>query len=333
MIERNPRWRICFGLFGLVAVAILSGSPVGAARLLDDPPTIAPFKTAHVRIEGTVSAQGQELPLQGDGDIDAARGASHLTIGLLGAAFESIVVDGRTYTRNQASGRWEYTEGAQTGGFNPAQLAPYDPATIRAAGRNFTRVGAEPIEGTPTTHWRADADLARLVGLPPGAGGGAGLAGATATMDLWIGDADSHLRRLTLDSQGTASGAGTATPGPFRLALTLTFSNFDQPVPIIAPPGAVPAATPGATPVGGGPLGLPIGRATATSVVPASTAPASGTRPASGGISAPSSVLLSRLLAIGSLLILGLVGLVAVWHRRSRQAAPPEDSLGEDGGV
>src|SRR5262245_35512604 len=281
---------------------MLPGAAAGAARLQDEPPAIAPFNTAHVSISGTVSAQGQELPVQGDGDIDAARGASHLTIALLGAAFETIVVDGRTYTRNQATGRWEYTEGTQAGGFNPALLAPYDPATIRAAGRNFTRIGTEPIDGSPTTHWRADADLARLINLPPGAGGAAGLGATAATMDLWIGDADNRLRQLSIDSQGTTSGGGTATPGPFRLALVLTFSNFDAPVPILAPPGAVPAATPGATPIGGGPIGLPIGRATATAgAAPATTAaptrvaPASGTRPASGGISAPSSVLISRL--------------------------------------
>ena len=176
------------------ALALLAAlASVGAGEVrAEDPPAIAPFKTAHVRIEGTVSAQGQVLPVQGEGEIDASKGASRLTIAVLGATFETLVVDGRTYSRNQLSGRWEYTEGAQAGGFNAARLAPYDPATIRAAGRNFARVGPETIAGTATTHWRADTDLNRLIGFGGAAGSGTGQTQTPATMDLWIGDADQH---------------------------------------------------------------------------------------------------------------------------------------------
>ena len=331
MIDRHFPRRGGPGLLLLALLAALWSWPAGASARLADPPTIAPFSTAYVRIAGTISAQGQELPVQGEGNIDAARGASHLTIGLLGAAFETIVVDGRTYTRNPASGRWEYADGAQANGFNPALLAPYDPATIRAAGRNFTRIGPETLDGTATTHWRADADVARLIGLPQGTSGAAAVGASSATMDLWIGDADSRLRRLALNSAGADPAAVAATPGPARFALTLTFANFDEPMPILPPPGAVPAATPGATPAGGGPFGLPAGVATATAggaranAALTPTAPVSGTRPASGGISAPSSIMISRLLALGSLLVLGAGGLVAFWHRRSRQARPPEE--------
>ena len=310
---------LCLLLSLLCAVAAEQGA---AARPLDEAPAITPFATAHVRIAGTVSAQGQELPVQGDGDIDATRGANHLTVGLLGAAFETIVVDGRTYSRNQTTGRWEYTEGAGTGGFNAARLAPYDPATIRAAGRNFTRIGPETIAGTPTTHWRADADLVRLIGALPGAGPG-GLDGSNAKMDLWIGDADGRLRQLVVDAQGATTTAST-TPGPFRLNLTLNFSNFDEPVPIIAPLGAVAAATPSAT-LGG----VPAARATATSptvssggVVIASALPTPNSRlaEATSGQGVLSGTIVIRFVAASSILVVLLGVVLALRHRQQRQA-------------
>lgn len=304
-------------VIGWLLVAALVGPPVattGAARL-DEAPPITPFATARVQIEGTISAQGQEAPVQGEGDIDAARGASRLTVALLGAAFETVVVDGRTYTRNALNGRWEYSDGA-AGGFNPVRLAPYDPATIRAAGRNFTRLGAELVGGVPTTHWRADADLTRLIGLTPGATGGLGA--NTTTMDLFIGDTDGRLRRLVIDSQGTTGNPG-GPENPFRLALTLTFSNFDAPVAIVAPPGAVPAATPGATP-GAALGGLPLARATATSGAAAAVRTPTRTplQPVSTGVDSQGQILL-RILSLVSLGMLVFVGVLAAYHRRARR--------------
>jgi len=307
----------------LVALGVVTAEQRAAARPLDDAPAITPFATAHVRIAGTVSAQGQELPVQGDGDIDATRNASHPTVGLLGAAFETIVVDGRTYTRNQATGRWEYTEGAGAGGFNAARLAPYDPATIRVAGRNFTRSGAETIAGTATTHWRADVDLVRLIGALPGAGSG-GLDGSNAKMDLWIGDADGRLRQLVVDAQG-ATPTASATPGPFRINLTLSFSNFDEPVPIIAPLGATAAATPGATL-----NGTPVARVTATSpvvsnggVIISSALPTPNSRlaDATSGQGALSGTVVIRFVAASSLVFVLLGVVLAARHRQQRQAA------------
>lgn len=302
-----------------LALALTLLLPTGVSALaLEDPPTIAPFKTARVRIEGTVSAQGQILPIQGEGEIDATRGASHLTIAVLSAAFETIVVDGRTYTHNILTGRWEYTEGTQTNGFNPARLAPYDPATIRAAGRNFTRVGPEAIGGVPATHWRADTDLNLLLGL------GSAAPGQAATMDLWIGDADQRLYRLAVEAQTAAPSAAGTTTAPARQALTLTFDKFDADIAIIAPPGAVPG-TPG-TFGGAGALASPaIGAAVvATRVVAPSAAPLD-TSAAPNRISSPASILLVRVLGVVSFAALGIAGLIALRHRRDREQRPSPD--------
>jgi hypothetical protein len=321
MVKRFFGWWAAFAL-----ALMLPGAVLGA----EDPPTIAPFRTAQVTIEGTVSAQGQVLPIQGVGEIDAANGASHLTVAVLGAAFESIVVDGKSYTRNPLTGRWEYSEGAQAGGFNPARLAPYDPATIRAAGRNFTRVGPETINGIPTTHWRADTDLNLLLGLGSPSASGAGLGQINATMDLWIGDVDQRLHRLAVEALGSASASavpGTpTTTAPARQALTLTFKSFDTEVRIIAPPGAVPA-TPGA--IGGaGIIASPVIAAPAATRAIAPSAPAAAPSAALQTGSSPSSIMIVRILGVVSLTTVGIAALIALQHRRS-QAKRNADADGE----
>ncbi len=320
----------------IALLALLAGS-IGAVAA-EDPPMIAPFKTAHVRIEGTVSAQGQVLPVQGEGEIDATRGASRLTIAVLGATFETLVTEGRTYSRNPLSGRWEYTEGTQAGGFNAAQLAPYDPDTIRAAGRNFTRIGPETIAGAATTHWRADADLNRLIGFGGAATSGAGQAQTAATMDLWIGDADRYLHRLSVATTGGGAGpSATVAPGAAVAgagqALTLTFDNFDAPVAIIAPSGAVPA-TPGVGNAGAA-FGSPAGRTPGPAVAAGNAAATRGTGSSSGpaapastgpvAYTSPSSVLVVRILGVVSLVAVGIAGLIALRHRRANEQPRPRE--------
>jgi hypothetical protein len=306
--------------YWFVALILVLLSPgASAASALDDPPAIASFNTARVRIEGTVSAQGQVLPVQGEGEIDATRGASRLTLAVLGAAFETIVVDGRTYSRNLVTGRWEYSEGTQAGGFNPARLAPYDPDTIRAAGRNFTRVGPETVGGVATTHWRADADLNLLLGLSGPAASGSGL-GQDATMDLWIGDADQRLRRLTVEAQGAAPASAlpgaAASAGPTRQSLTLTFDSFDTNVQIIAPPGAVPA-TPGAF-GGAGAVASPVTGAPVATRAAARSTPSAPPSAAPERTTSLSSILIVRALGVVSLSAVGIAILIALRHRRTQ---------------
>lgn len=287
--------------------------PLASVQAAEAPPAITPFSTAHVRIEGTISAQGQDLPVQGEGDIDARKGASHLTVALLGATFETIALDGRTYRRSATTGRWEYSEGAATGGFDPARLAPYDPNTIRAAGSNFTRVGTEVITGEPTMHWRADVDLARLLGGIPGAGGG-DVRTTSSTMELWIGAADGRLRRLSLNAQGTVTNNGATNA--FRLALLLTFSKFDQEVAIIAPPGAVPA-TPaiGGTPFARGTVAAPLG------VLPTATLTPIGEVTSRTGVVSATHII--RVVALLSLAVIAVVvGLAVARGGRQRGTRP-----------
>jgi len=297
---------LCLG----VLLALVSGPLVRAA---DEPPTIAPFVSAHVRIAGSISAQGQDRPVQGEGDIDTAKGASRLTVTLLGATAETIAIGGRTYSRNATTGRWEYTDGGG-GGFDPSRLAIADPTAIRAASRAFIRVGAETINGEATTHWRTDVDLVALLGALPGADGGTARL-TTSAMNLWLGDADGRLRQLTLDAQGTAT-SGSAT-NAYRLALTLTYGKFDTDVAIIAPTGAV--AAPPTRGVAATPATGVTGGVTGASPVPTLTPIGEAT----SDVGVFSATHIVRLVAILSLVVIGAALTVAVRRGGRQQGARP----------
>jgi hypothetical protein len=302
--------RVPFALCLGVLLALVCG-PLVRVRAADAPPTIAPFNSAHVRIEGSISAQGQDRPVQGEGDADAAKGASRLTVTLLGATSETIAIDGRTYTRNATTGRWEYITGGGTS-FDPARLVIYDPTAIRTAGKAFTRVGAETINGEATTHWRADVDLVALLGAIPGAEG-VPVRLTTSTLEIWLADGDGRLRQLALDAQGTAVNNGTTNA--YRLALNLTYGKFDTDVAIIAPTGAV-AATPtlgaNATPVAGVTGGAP-------SVLPIPTLTPIGEATSDVGLLSATHIV--RLVAILSLVVIGAVVVVAVRRGGRQQGA------------
>jgi len=311
-MSRRGAARAPLALYLGVFLALACG-PLVRVRAADEPPLIAPFTTAHIRVEGSISAQGQDRPVLGEGDVDADKGASRLTITLLGATSETIAIAGRTYSRNATTGRWEYTDSGG-GGFDPPRLAIYDPATIRAAGKTFTRVGPETINGEATTHWRTDVDLPALLGGIPGADGGTTRL-TTSTMNLWLGDGDGRLRQLTLDAQGTATSGTTTTA--YRLALTLSYGKFDTDVAIIAPTGAV-AGTPrmgvAATPVVGAIGG-------ASGAVPVPTLTPIGEVTSDAGVFSATHIV--RLVAILSLVVIGAALVVAVRRGGRQQGARP----------
>jgi hypothetical protein len=117
------------------------------------------------------------------------------------------------------------------------------------AAPEFTPVGPAEVNGAATTHWHVEYDLAELFNDPAfaPAPGAAPLPTMLVTVDLWIGDADSYIHRAATGMQ-VAIPEGDGQGGSFSLTMTQTYSNFDQPVEIVAPAGAVPMAgedTPG----------------------------------------------------------------------------------------
>jgi hypothetical protein len=244
----------CALLLLSLGIALGGGAPVAAGGL----PQMATFKTAHLRIDGSLKAsspaENEEITItgQGEGDVDTARNASQGKFALAYASkaegkseretLEMVVVDGRTYWYDPQAKQWVWVDnGPGSGG---ATLSPAfdDPKQFGADQFAFMRVGPEVIDGAPTTHWHADLDYGKLLDPDGKSAAGAGATTMLATMDLWIGDADSYLHRFTFALQFSApdqSGQTSTAAG----SLTMTYSNFDAPVRIVPPAGAVPMSS------------------------------------------------------------------------------------------
>jgi hypothetical protein len=249
-----------------VALAARGANPVGAESL----PQHGTPKTAHIQIDGMFKADNPaeqdkiELTMTGQGDYDAPRKAMQFaaqmkTTGLEAGQSQSeqvpvevVAVDGRNYWRDPKSMLWIW-ETLPAGAATGFPLAPDDLHLFEGDGLSFVRVGPEEIEGAATTHWHADLDLASLLGDDGSGGSSAASLPLTmrATYDLWIGDADSYIHRVAyaLDFSATGSDGPAST---FAATATATYSNFDLPVTIVAPDGAVPAP---ASPTGQGAAG------------------------------------------------------------------------------
>lgn len=205
-------------------------------------PTILPPKTAHLRLDATMAstleATDQHFVVWAEGDLDVERNAAQLAIAIPDmATIEMIQVDGRLYVRELPGGQWveDASDGAAAMPLNPG-----DSLGMAPEGLEFQRVGPERINDAPTTHWHADVDYAKLLGLEP-EGLGEEPFQLVFTMDLWVGDDDGYLHRFAMDMAMSATDEGTGQAASFTASLIMTFSNFDAPVAIAAPADAVPA--------------------------------------------------------------------------------------------
>jgi hypothetical protein len=207
-----------------------------------------------VTMSGSVSAVGQEIPLEGEGvfDLKGKRGRMAMTTTVPGKGAMRIdeILDGRViYLRSDAFARalpgakkWLKLDlqgagrksgidiGAlqQLGGSgDPTQFLAY----LAKAG-NVSRVGSEDIDGTPTTHYRATIDFAKLAGS---AGAAADSVRRLQTLtgqkslptDVWI-DARHRVRRQTV-------AISAQRPLPVSFGMTIDYKRFGVPVDVHAP--------------------------------------------------------------------------------------------------
>lgn len=120
-----------------------------------------------------------------------------------------------------------------------------------------TTVGQEPVRGTPTTHYRADVDLAKAAtaqgNTPQQAQRLQKLLGANSLpVDVWIGeDGLPHRMRFEMPLPAEATGGVEAT-----MAATVEYYDFGTPVDVAAPSASetadLPLPTGGSTGSGGG---------------------------------------------------------------------------------
>ena len=259
---RRPTIGILAGI-GLLVLAIILAAR-GAAPVAAQPlPPIATPQSAHLVLSATLSgsdgATGEtfEITMRGEGDVDAARRTSRFTYDLVLPAeladpatpmperltVEMVVADGRLYTRDSDKGRWTWV--ALPAGDDAFQLMP--DASDWAAdwggdAPTFARVGPATLNGAATTHWHATYDLGDLLlaDLIPATPTAAPAPTMTVTVDLWIGDDDAYLHRMTTELRFAGIGED-GQDGSFAMAMVAEYSAFDQPVAIVVPEGAVPA--------------------------------------------------------------------------------------------
>lgn len=112
----------------------------------------------------------------------------------------------------------------------PVESLPFDFAnlgsTLSAIILSMTglgQVGAESIDGVPSRRIRGTVDSATMAALVPAAG-----EGFVLTLDLWIGERESLLRRVRIEGQILT----TDRPGLVRI---LSIKDFDWPVQITLP--------------------------------------------------------------------------------------------------
>ncbi len=233
-----------------IALAARGAAPVAATPL----PALATPRSAHLALDltiggGATTGESFTISARGEGDIDTARRAMQFTYTLrlpteLGGTApasapltaELIMVDGRIYLRDPATKQWTWLA-APDGSANEALFAP-NFADFGGTPPDFARVGPELLNGAATTRWHASYDLADLLPAEPST---TTLPEMTLEIDYWIGDADRYVRRVAL-GMAFAVPATDESGGNFSLTMALTYSNFDQPVQIVAPAGATPAA-------------------------------------------------------------------------------------------
>ena len=242
----------------LVACLAAFGAVSAAAQ---GEPTLATPKTYHYHADLTLNLAGDEASANADGDIDVTRQALHLTVvsqsGASKIRLELILLDKRLYIYNEQRQRWEYTD--LPAGENPtvpAGAAPTPAQNIKHPTATYQRVGEETFGGASVEHWRASGPYNVLIPIVNARTIAGTLLQETLTDDVLIGTANRYLYRLQGHEEGTIAtfGAGADDVGPVRSDTTYTYSNFDQPVTITAPEGAVPAQS-------GAPRSLTVGAA------------------------------------------------------------------------
>ena len=197
----------------------------------------------HVALKGSVTVGATLVTIDGTGAFDNAKklGSMHADFsagGLSGTLDEvlngtTIYLQSPLLTSNLPQGKtWLKLDlqKAAPKGIDLSALTTQSPtkllAQLQAAG-NVTKVGDETIDGTFTTHYRAQLDVAKLPKV-------AALAHATyGPLDIWIGKDDGYVRRMHMGYTIKAASASSQS-----VAMTVDFSDFGKSVSVSVPTAA-----------------------------------------------------------------------------------------------
>ena len=182
---------------------------------------------ANVKPLGTTSTTG--IPLTFTGDFlapDRVRGKLVVSLSFFSLVIETIAIGDKSYTTNPQTGEWEVGEGPGSLLPNPAELTGGKAAEFL----DLALLGQETLDGVPVYH---------LQGVPPqNIFGGPG---AASQADFWIGVDGFRILRISAQGEVPLDELGPALSdlglsGTARVALTMNFSAYGEPVVIEAPP-------------------------------------------------------------------------------------------------
>ena len=208
-------------------------------------------KTVHLDGTGAIALKGQggfslafEFKLSGDAELPS-KARMNVQLALMGMAFdvETIMIDGKEYTKDAATGKWSEGSGSSPVNSLMDPLANVDASLIR----NVVEVDRPEVDGKRTRHLRYEADTTKMIDeLRNSAGAGSqAVSNAVGTGELWIRIDDSQIVRqlvkLSMDVDGLAAvlpaSAANVGKASVEMSLDMRFSNHGGAIPqITAPP-------------------------------------------------------------------------------------------------
>lgn len=237
----------------LVALLLVACSPEPTASQLTAKgiANLTSAKTVHLDGTGSFSLKGQnafslafEFKLAGDAELPN-KARMNVRMNLLGMAFDvdTIMLDGKEYTKDGATGIWSEGTGASPVQSLMDPLGNIDASLIR----DVVEVDRPEIDGRRTRHLRYQSDTTKMIEeMRRSAGATAqAVSNPQGTGELWIRIDDAQIVRqlvkLTMDVDGLAgllpASASNIGRASLEMSLDMRFSNHGGAVPqITAPP-------------------------------------------------------------------------------------------------
>lgn len=238
----------------LVALLLAACSPEPTASQLTAKgiTNLTSAKTVHLDGTGSLALKGQnafsfafEFKLSGDAELPNKAARMNVRMNLLGMAFDvdTIMLDGKEYTKDGATGRWSEGTGDSPVNSLMNPLGNLDASLIR----DVVEVDRPEVDGRKTRHLRYQADTTKMIEELRASAGATSQAVSNpqGTGELWIRIDDSQIVRqlvkLTMDVDGLAgllpASASNIGKASVEMSLDMRFSNHGGAVPqITAPP-------------------------------------------------------------------------------------------------
>jgi LppX_LprAFG lipoprotein len=197
----------------------------------------------HVQLTGSATAAGQEIHLTGSGDFDRTQKLEQIHVnvdaGPLASTVDGIYSGTILYLSSPLlasslpNGKsWleiDLAKALKASGIDVSALAGQDPSKTLAQLESLggvSAVGTDQVGGVATTHYRGQIDPSKLpqaAKIPALAQGGA------VPYDVWVGNGDGYVRKVSFRYAITAGGKSAST------SLSETFSSFGEHVSVSVP--------------------------------------------------------------------------------------------------